>query len=477
MLETSALVKHSATDSITLVEHLHDRCAYYESAQAYAKSIIAAKQKAMRAALNAMNDKLSVLQRQVKQACKLIALLKIELGEDESLIQLCEGNQSDDTTLHVRQLVLFMDEEMCAYNEDYAYNRFDYHDIEQFDEWLKQPKNLQQVIPEEKCIVVVKPRRFDKHYSSNAFENKLLNEWRLRTYILMRNGENVYRLWSEHISIGETVFLDANELSKQIELANKYNDANTIDNMTYDALKFALFVNKAIKQGMFGDTTYDMLNIEESNIKLIFDATKSMQLDDGHISFNDWHRQNIANIQVGDRVLLAKITERAYERDILDRFKREYASQYSVPELPKAGVYSVVEKCSDRKFAISYKPVSYFGDVAHRNVTFYLTSGDCVVNYDSLDLQTIEYYLSNRVERKHYSFMLPILWQCRKMLLEDIELENQFAQMLSSHVNASHENIMKAIQWWKLKNKWKRALSVDDAKAFRMIVKHLNKVV
>ena len=41
--------------------------------------------------------------------------------------------------------------------------------------------------------------------------------------------------------------------------------------------------------------------------------------------------------------------------------------------------------------------------------------------------------------------------------------------------NKSESEVLAAIDWWKFKNQWKRLIAQDDAKALRMIIKHLNK--
>jgi len=37
----------------------------------------------------------------------------------------------------------------------------------------------------------------------------------------------------------------------------------------------------------------------------------------------------------------------------------------------------------------------------------------------------------------------------------------------------NEEKIQQAIQWWKLKNKWKRAITVKESTATRMILRKL----
>ena len=60
------------------------------------------------------------------------------------------------------------------------------------------------------------------------------------------------------------------------------------------------------------------------------------------------------------------------------------------------------------------------------------------------------------------------------------EYELPFKKLVMSQLNIvdtieSRELIEKAIVWWKVKNKWKRAISVDTAKALRMIIKYLER--
>lgn len=108
-------------------------------------------------------------------------------------------------------------------------------------------------------------------------------------------------------------------------------------------------------------------------------------------------------------------------------------------------------------------------------ISFYFDYDDLWILYDELDIQTIDFYINNRVERVQYASMLPILQNLKCLLQKDIEQEQQFAKMfIGQYPQISEEQVMDAIKWWKTKNEWKRSLSCDDAKAYRMIQKHLN---
>lgn len=70
--------------------------------------------------------------------------------------------------------------------------------------------------------------------------------------------------------------------------------------------------------------------------------------------------------------------------------------------------------------------------------------------------------------------------EMRKHLLEEQELENQFKLMLRGEYKSKLERceffIDHYIKWFKTKNKWKRAVTSDDSKAYRMIKRELDKL-
>ena len=82
---------------------------------------------------------------------------------------------------------------------------------------------------------------------------------------------------------------------------------------------------------------------------------------------------------------------------------------------------------------------------------------------------------------------MPMLWEIRKFLVKEKEAEKDFVQMMAVILLNEHakkkgleeiaEMVWEAVVWWKTKNKWKRALDKDNAKALRMIINRLkNKV-
>ena len=174
----------------------------------------------------------------IEKVMKVISMIELYLGVNEELMQISEGEKADPSEpLTLRQLVLYMDEETAL--TGYKCGGYDYEDIEKFDEWLLNPKNRDLVIPEKRSIVVFKPRRKDKHYTSDRWENQEMNKWNHLTYILLRNGDNLYRVYSENFFTGDVLFPRKEELKACLESDNEFK----LESLQDRAVKFAMFVN------------------------------------------------------------------------------------------------------------------------------------------------------------------------------------------------------------------------------------------
>jgi len=72
--------------------------------------------------------------------------------------------------------------------------------------------------------------------------------------------------------------------------------------------------------------------------------------------------------------------------------------------------------------------------------------------------------------------MIPLLQEVKKWKLEEIEREKEFVKLVIGRNNTTENKVWEAIKWWKLKNKWKRGVDSDDAKALRMIERRIKKI-
>lgn len=261
------------------------------------------------------------------------------------------------------------------------------------------------------------------------------------------------------------------------------------------AVKFAMFVN-----GVFDRSTImhpingkvDMFKMDESPIRIIYDAEPS--LGDGRLSFREYVKEVNSTISEGSRIFLAKQPSREEKGDRLLKF---YANEFNMPDAPEAGVYQVhVNKHETYRFqqwkkktgnedakqlCIKYKPGgSYYsnwnGDGMKRknSVTWLIdVDHDEILNYDNVSFEEIDYYLQSRIHRSEYMYMFRALIGLRDRLRKEKEGEKDFIALLAGWSHSSIEKVEELVTWWKLKNKWKRSLSSDDAKAYRMILRKL----
>lgn len=155
---------------------------------------------------------------------KLIWSIELYLGIKEELIGLQQGISAPaDEPICFRQRRLYMDEEV---GDPMADNQgLDFKKIDTFDNWLLQRNdyhkkfNYEFIIPEQKSVVILKVRRNDKQYTDNPWVNGMMNQPNHLTYVLIRNGENLYRIYAD-IVIGENFFPDQDELTELVQKVN-----------------------------------------------------------------------------------------------------------------------------------------------------------------------------------------------------------------------------------------------------------------
>lgn len=126
--------------------------------------------------------------------------LEIYAGLWERIEQIAEGDPApQETPITVRQMLLFMDEECLL---DYDKGGMNYAKLRDFDRWISKKENRNRLIPEPRCIVAFRVRRHAKDYgpvSSIMDAFRQLDEMKAdtATYLLMRNGEQMFRLCTD----------------------------------------------------------------------------------------------------------------------------------------------------------------------------------------------------------------------------------------------------------------------------------------
>lgn len=172
-----------------------------------------------------LEKQVELLKEWMKSKYKVIEAIELYLGTKEEIVALIDNKErADELPLHVYQQKLYMDEEYGIIN--LALNRveeavdFDYSKIEQFDNWIV--KNYKIYMPHKKSICVFQVKRHEKDYG-DIWENFRKNHYNGITYFLIRNGENLYRIFSG-IHVPHSVFPTKKEQEKIYKDAYEWHD-------------------------------------------------------------------------------------------------------------------------------------------------------------------------------------------------------------------------------------------------------------
>ena len=152
----------------------------------------------------------------------------------------------------------------------------------------------------------------------------------------------------------------------------------------------------------------------------------------------------------------------------------------------------VYDTIKDKYISIKYNPGGEirnnwdYWDEGHereKKLSFKVYKEDkFLLNYDAISLEDANFYLNSRLNRREYLTMMPLLYAVKTLRVKELEQESHFIDMTIGEVIREYPNkpqnelrkiIEKNIDWWKLKNKWKRPISEDDTKALRMIKKRI----
>lgn len=147
-------------------------------------------------------------------------VLNVDLyaGLSEEIVKIHGGEPAAyDVKLHVRQRMLYMDEECLPF---YKAGGMKFADVPDFDRWVC--KHVDALLPEPRCVVAFRVRRYERKYNGPNDIATFIAFWSeakddMRTYLYIRNGEQVYRLCTK-FDFGEQLFPNAAALSTGEEL-------------------------------------------------------------------------------------------------------------------------------------------------------------------------------------------------------------------------------------------------------------------
>lgn len=477
------------------------------------RRIIAAKVQRVQAIVAGLTEKLAAVN-------KVIGALHLYLGTDVEIVQIRPGRRAGpDAPIFLYQQVCFMDEEAGDPNPNPLTGQpgIDWGSIEDFDRWVAEPAHCDQLLPTSRGIRALKPSRQERTYfDDNEWLNMEAQAKNQRVYLLARNGDRLYRVWAP-IRLGDRLFPGPEEAQRIFRTARGAGESDSrwggrsffaqrdAQNEEFEYKKIGLLLQGLIDRpplfqplahplNLFDPPTYQGL------LETVFDAEPALYT--GQEYYADWKARINAQIQRGTRLLVA--LNRGYihhqlGQEVYARFHspRYGGKQSDLPPLPPSGVYTVEDVLppdkgwfwnphqDEERLIIRYNPrdnvcsTGWTWTEPHERkvrVSFTLYRSDpFLLNYDLLDLPTVEHYLASRIERQAYLHMIPVLWGMRRARRQELEWERHFVTLVAQRLDCAEDLVWAAVEWWKNKVIWKRPITQDDAKALRMIEARLRR--
>jgi len=456
------------------------------------------------------------LLEKINQANEVIATLNLYLGRDEEIILIADGNPAPATTpLTVRQMVLSMDEETALYSDDGGdEGGMDFTNLEDFDAWLTaDPAHLQQILPEERGVIALVPRRRGRDYN-DPWMNQAGAEENSRTYWLIRNGEKLWRMVTE-LNVGKNLVPARDEFTGLFR-ESRYNH-ETRQNEWHDLVPGSrdwLRAEKAqgakqrhffrialILQGLI-DRTKIFYPLPDGGISLLhpesYESGKAVMLADGERTlessrkpFYEWLRDLNSQLRPGMR-FIAAFTHDHFRYDTVDNYRHGTVHRRITPRgasKPNSLVIHQIDRVEGGRLIFKYDrtdmvwtPEGDYRAPKTRASAWVKPEEPFILPIDLVDAATMREYLTARTERHAYLDSFALLKRGIVIKDEEDALEAPFREYLAASVAAELQldldtvraEIGEVIAWWKLGNKWHRPLvkgedPAAEAKAARMI--------
>lgn len=421
---------------------------------------------------------MKALQKQSEIISQVLSWLHAYLGKDVEAQTVVSGEgAAKDEPLCIRQRILYMDEEVAVVGRDGQ--GLDYTGKDTFYEWIKEPKNRDIILPEQRCAVVMKPKRYSHHYTNDHFRNRIINEMNRHSFIMIRDGENVHAIESNDLEIYGTAI--PTKAQYESIRNDRFNDEYHAEQETRRLQSRTMFYMMLL-QGLADNTeilgVHRGINIsKETGVKIILDAEQDSMIGSGIKPWKEWLKERQKDIRRGDRIIFA--ASRGWD----GTFYRTYYNEWSKPTPPESGLYSV-EEAEDGRLVFKYRPddkifnqsEGYYTE--RRNRVSYVFDRSCAINFDTTSLEELEAYLTDRTQRESYAGIIGLLINMREIKKKEQEMERHFVNLMTADISKDlkrpdnellRETTEAAVAWWKTKVIFKRPLSEDDAKAWRMI--------
>ena len=467
-IESTALVAKGKNDLLQMKEQQEMTIERVN----YMKEMMVAKandyKRAMEFKMKPLEQAIASMRKTVSNMEYAISVIEGYLGVGVDAIKITEGESAaPGTPVSIRQRILFMDEEVACILEDNQ--GLDYHDKNMFYEWMKDKKHRDIVVPEERCVVIMKPKRFNHNYTRDWVENEKLNKWNHHSFLVIRDGENVMCIESDNLCIYDKVFFKVLVEYKEKDGYFEKRDKEAEAERRAKRILYLLAVLQGMKeQGILFNGDPSINFVKDENVSKIYDDEDDTMIGSGIMPFYDFVAEKNKSVKRGSRILYYSGGEP----------KRYIYNDFSRPSQPDFGVYNVdVDEAGVKSFLYMPKDEIWSYEEGYherkRRVSW-LMDNRGYINYDAVTSAEIDMYMRDRTQRKYYKDivnLLRTLWKAKK---EEESWERDFTNLMASQFKSYDETLVmeligEAIVWWREKVIYIRPLKSDDKKSWRMI--------
>lgn len=471
----------------------------------------------------AMEAVVSQIKAELTRRMEQVWLVELFIGSKEEVVVLREGAPAPaDTMIHVRQRVLCMDEEIAVHDalkDPEKVDTFDITRVEDFDRWVStNPAALKAICPWAKGVVGLRVRRRQRERESNnfaeAYDNATLASLDEMTCLLVRNGENLYRLWID-VNLWPRMFASEADSAALID-GHRGDQASVQQRLKHQIAGLIVVQGLVERSTLLHPLPREGLNIFDGSAADAFvtvrDDEEQLALGDGspltHVRWKDTYRYvpdeadtarfgrpmtkpELASegyatwlqkqIAPGVRVLY---TGRSYDGKDWDEKLESRTNVKSLRAWPKSGgVYTLTEYEKGRGVFLylpldginGYDDEGDWGCRPRQRRVAFITRDYELVPVDFLSWRVLEHLIRDRSQRADYGDFFKIAFTYWRIAKKEAAHERPFIDLVLNRCGVDQDNeperarCERLLRWWKLKVKEHRTLSTDDAKAMRMI--------
>ena len=369
------------------------------------------------------------MEKWLKGKYRVICAYETYLGTKEEVVELIGEGKTSNEPIHLYQAVRFMDEEYGIVNLEkitettyVEMDDFDYKNIDLFDKWIAE--NYKMFIPSERGIVMWRIKRRRKDYG-DKWENMTCNGYNANCYFLIRNGERLYRIFSDVTSKDDTMFPTEQQ---SIEAGYKFHGYKENEEFDQEEFmentlpwKYILIAIQGIldRTDILGTDCQFKTNLicglfDKEKIVLVRDKErKDLIGDDTMPSWKNYLQENRDKTKIGDRIIITDLwgSKNHYsgttdDVDFICEHDMDWRRKYvGIPKRSK--VYEIKDYNEKKdKYKILYFEERWYDDTKKKRTAIWLRK-DEFFNISQTTEKDLRYYLNDRRERENYLDMLP----------------------------------------------------------------------